>query len=65
MARSTREQFDDTEAQASGTVKITGIPKNMSGIADLRFGQGRLAGEPLQSLSARATFAGSRVNVEN
>jgi translocation and assembly module TamB len=64
LTRETREQIGDTEADASGSVKITGIPNNMSGVADLRFGKGRLAGEPLQSLTAHATFAGSSVNVE-
>src|SRR6185436_9608809 len=62
MAGGTREQFGDTDGEASGSVKITGIPDNMSGTADLRFGQGKLGGEPLQSLTARATFAGSTVN---
>src|SRR6185436_17775863 len=65
MTRATREQIGDTDAEASGSVKITGIPKNMSGVADLRFGRGRLAGEPLQGLSAHATFAGSTVNLES
>jgi autotransporter translocation and assembly factor TamB len=37
----------------------------MSGVADLKFGKGRLAGEPLQGLTAHATFAGSSVNVES
>ena len=37
----------------------------MSGSADLRFGPGRLAGEPLESLVARATFSGSKVSIEN
>jgi translocation and assembly module TamB len=64
MTHETREQIGDTEAEASGSVKVTGIPNNMSGVADLRFGKGRLAGEPLQSLTAHATFAGSSVNVE-
>ena len=64
LTRETRAQIGDTEAEASGSVKINGIPNNMSGIADLRFGKGRLAGEPLQSLTAHATFAGSSVNVE-
>ncbi len=64
LTRETREQIGDTEAEASGAVKITGIPNNMSGVADLRFGKGRLAGEPLQSLTAHATFVGSSVNIE-
>jgi translocation and assembly module TamB len=36
----------------------------MNGTADLRFGPGRLAGEPLESLTARAIFTGSLVNIE-
>ena len=59
-----REQFGDTEADVSGTLKISGAPNQMSGVADLRFGQGRLGGEPLQNLTAHATFSGSTVNVD-
>jgi translocation and assembly module TamB len=64
MTKATRDQIGDTDAEASGSVKIIGLPKNMSGVADLRFGQGRLAGEPLQNLSAHATFAGSTVTLD-
>ena len=59
-----REQLGDTEADVSGTLKIGGVPNQMSGIADLRFGKGRLGGEPLQSLTAHATFSGSTVTVD-
>ena len=59
-----RDQLGDTQADVSGTLKVTGIPKSMSGVADLRFGQGRLGGEPLQNLTAHATFSGSTVNVD-
>jgi translocation and assembly module TamB len=55
----------DTEGDLSGEVKITGIPNAMSGSADLRLGTGRLAGEPLQGMTARATFNGANVNIEN
>ncbi len=65
LSKSTRAQLADTQADASGQIKITGIPGAMSGSADLRFGPGRLAGEPLEGLVARATFAGSKVTVEN
>jgi translocation and assembly module TamB len=65
MTKAARDQFGDTDAEASGNVKIVGIPKNMSGVADLRFGQGRLAGEPLQNLTAHATFAGSSVTLDS
>ncbi len=60
------QQFtSDTESDLSGQIKITGIPNAMSGSADLRFGPGRLGGEPLESMVARATFNGPNVNIEN
>jgi translocation and assembly module TamB len=59
-----REQLGDTDADVSGTLKISGVPNQMSGVADLRFGKGRLGGEPLQSLTAHATFSGSTVTVD-
>jgi translocation and assembly module TamB len=59
-----RNQLGDTEADVSGTLKIIGVPNQMSGVADLRFGPGRLGGEPLQNLTAHATFSGSTVNVD-
>ena len=65
LSKSTRAQFADTQADASGQIKITGIPKAMVGSADLRFGPGRLAGEPLEGMVARATFNGSKVSIEN
>lgn len=58
------KQFGDTEADVSGTLKISGAPNQMSGVADLRFGPGRLGGEPLQNLTAHATFSGSTVNLD-
>ncbi|MDX6443369.1 MAG: translocation and assembly module TamB [Blastocatellia bacterium] len=59
-----RNQLADTEADVSGTLKVTGLPGQMAGVADLRFGPGRLGGEPLQNLTAHATFSGSTVNVD-
>jgi translocation and assembly module TamB len=64
LQTATREQVGDSQADVSGTVKITGIPNAMSGVADLRSGSGRLAGEPLQSFIAHATFSGSTVNLD-
>jgi translocation and assembly module TamB len=54
-----------TEGDLSGRIKIDGIPNAMSGAADLRLGSGRLGGEPLQSMTARATFSGPNVNIES
>ena len=65
LSKATRAQLGDTQADASGQITITGIPGAMNGSADLRFGPGRLAGQPLDSLVARATFAGSKVNLES
>jgi len=56
---------NNTQADVSGTIKVTGIPNAMNGNADLRLGAGRLGGEPLESMVARATFSNSKVNVEN
>ncbi|HKG80724.1 MAG TPA: AsmA-like C-terminal region-containing protein, partial [Pyrinomonadaceae bacterium] len=55
----------DTQSDLSGQIKVNGIPDAMSGSADLRFGPGKLAGEPLQGAVARATFNGPNVNVES
>ncbi|HKO98419.1 MAG TPA: translocation/assembly module TamB domain-containing protein [Pyrinomonadaceae bacterium] len=60
----TPEQIATTQSDASGQIRITGIPNAMSGSADLRLGPGRLAGEPLESAMARATFSGSQVTLE-
>ena len=62
---SKNDQLNNTQSEVSGTVQITGIPKAMSGRADLRFGPGKLAGEPLDSMVASATFNGSDVHVES
>jgi len=64
MSRSNREQLGNTQADVSGRIQISGIPNAMNGTAELSFGPGRLADEPLQSLTARATFSGSDVNIE-
>src|ERR1044071_2126634 len=60
-----KELTSDTESDISGKIAVTGIPNAMSGSADLQFGPGKLAGEPLQSMVAKATFNGPNVNIEN
>ncbi len=55
----------DIESDLSGHINITGIPGAMNGSADLQFSKGSLAGEPFDSIVARATFNGSNVNLEN
>src|SRR6185369_13538797 len=60
-----KQLTSDTESDISGKIAVTGIPNAMSGSADLQFGPGKLAGEPLQSMIAKATFNGPNVNIEN
>lgn len=61
---SNQQLTSDTQSDISGKIQVTGIPDAMSGSADLRFGPGRLAGETLEALTARATFNGPIVNIE-
>jgi translocation and assembly module TamB len=49
------------QADLSGQIRVSGIPNNMSGVADLSSGAGRINDEPLQSLTVHATFAGSTI----
>ncbi len=60
----TRDQLGNTQADVSGKISVAGIPDNMSGRADLTSGAGTFVGEPLESLTARARFAGSEVKIE-
>jgi translocation and assembly module TamB len=62
---SNKQITSDTQSDLSGKISVTGIPDAMSGSADLRFGPGRLAGEPLDGATAKATFNGPNVNVES
>jgi translocation and assembly module TamB len=57
-------QKPEIEAELSGHISISGIPNAMSGTAEISTGPGRINHEPLQSLSAHATFSGSTVNVD-
>jgi translocation and assembly module TamB len=65
LSKDSKEKLGDTQSDVSGHVAITGLPKAMNGSAELNFGSGRLAGEPFESIVARATFSGSRVNLES
>jgi len=60
-----QEFTSETDGDLSGDISISGIPDAMNGSANLRLGPGRLAGEPIQSMLARATFNGPNVNLES
>jgi len=55
----------DTEGDLSGEIKVSGIPNAMTGSANFTLGPGKLAGEPVEGMTARATFNGPNVNVES
>jgi translocation and assembly module TamB len=59
------DRLSDVQSDLSGRINVTGLPGAMSGNADLSFAAGRLAGEPFESIVARATFTGSAINLEN
>jgi translocation and assembly module TamB len=65
LGKDIKDRLGDTQAPVSGRVAITGLPGAMKGAADLRFAAGRLAGEPFDSIVARATFNGANVALEN
>jgi translocation and assembly module TamB len=56
---------EDIRSDVSGKISITGLPGAMNGVADLRFGAGRIRTEPFSSIVAHATFNGSNVNLES
>jgi len=60
-----RGSLADTQSDLSGRINVTGLPGDARGNADLRFGAGRIAGQPFESIVARATFNGSNLNLEN
>ncbi|HEY0728115.1 MAG TPA: AsmA-like C-terminal region-containing protein, partial [Pyrinomonadaceae bacterium] len=60
-----KQLTSDTEGDLSGTINISGIPNAMNGSANLTLGPGRLGGEPVEGMTARATFNGPNVNIES
>jgi translocation and assembly module TamB len=55
----------DLQGELSGNINVSGLPEAMNGSADLRVGAGSIKGEPFESITARATFTGSVINLEN
>ncbi len=49
----------------SGRIKVDGLPGAANGNASLSFAQGSVAGEPFESIVARATFNGSSITIES
>lgn len=57
-------QLKDFQAVTSGTVNVGGIPGNLQGAANLSSGKGTINGEAFDGFDAKATFAGTLVNIE-
>ena len=57
-------QLRDFNGLTSGTVDISGLPSNANGRVDLASTNGTIAGQSFDGLTAKATFAGSRINLE-
>lgn len=51
-------------AKASGTLKLNGLPKEMTGEANISSGAGTLNGEPFDGFDSRVLFTGDLVTVE-
>jgi translocation and assembly module TamB len=58
------EELRNFQAQTSGTINLSGLPKNMSGEANLTSSAGSIDGNPFDGAEARATFAGTLINFE-
>lgn len=59
------ESIRDFSAQTSGTVNITGLPNQASGQIDLSSTNGSVAGQAFDGLTAKATFLGTLITLEN
>lgn len=57
-------QFQDFQAQTSGTINLTGLPDAMEGEANITSGAGTLNGQPFDGFDSRVSFAGTLVTVE-
>ncbi|MDQ3042135.1 MAG: translocation/assembly module TamB, partial [Acidobacteriota bacterium] len=58
-------ELRDLQAQTSGTINVGGIPGNLQGEANISSGAGTIGGEKFDGFDAKATFAGTLVNLEN
>jgi translocation and assembly module TamB len=54
----------DFNGLTSGTVDLRGLPDNASGSVDLKASNGTISGEAFDALTAKAVFAGTRIDIE-
>jgi translocation and assembly module TamB len=53
------------QSELSGRINVTGLPNNATGEANLRFGEGQIESVPFNEITARATFAGSQIELQS
>jgi len=58
------ERLRDFNGKTSGTVALTGLPNQSSGEINIASEAGTIAGQAFDSLTAKAVFSGSRINIE-
>ena len=58
------ERLRDFNGKTSGTVALTGLPNQSSGEINIASEAGTVAGQAYDSLTAKAVFSGSRVNIQ-
>jgi translocation and assembly module TamB len=58
-------QLKNFDAQTSGTINVSGIPNALQGEANISSNKGTINGQPFDGFEAKATFAGTLVNLEN
>lgn len=59
------DRLRDFTGQTSGTVNLTGLPNNSQGEINLSSTGGTLAGQAFDSLTVRAVFSGTRIDIQN
>lgn len=60
-----RKQLGSLRSDLSGRVDVRGLPNQAEGAADLNFSAGQIANVRFDGATARATFQGSQVKLEN
>lgn len=58
------ERLRDFNGKTSGTVALTGLPNRSNGEVNIATEAGTIAGQSFDSLTAKAVFSGSRINIQ-
>ena len=58
------ERLRDFNGKTTGTVNLSGLPNESQGEINIASEAGTIAGQPFDSLTAKAVFSGTRINIE-